>query len=554
MKIGKLYLVDLEGSERISKTKMEGVPLEEQKLINKSLIALSRIVQNLSNENDNITYAPYRDSKLTRIISDFFGGNAYTSLILNCSKHECSTIETRNTLMFGEKCKLIKNKPVINIEKNASQSIILGEIFGIENIKNDLDKNYEKNGDLERSLDYSENLEKIMNKYKDKNYIDDDKETYNQKNLNNIINDSMDKDLKINNRDKYMNKSIDKYFNRTMNKNMNESLDKQNRDKNMNKSMDRIMFKNHERDENRYLKMKVNHLREKMELDNSHIEKLNEKNLILENQNRSLKNQLSKFENNKNIEEEKEINNSYIKYNINNLHNLLNEQEKNEKILINEINSIKMIYERKIKELNDIINIKQKEISDIKENHTDNINTCQELTECLKEAGNQITIKEKIIEELIFKNENKTKENNDLINTINNLKQEKDLIKNNNDNKDNIVQQEKEEINNLNKKIIELNNELKNIFEEINNKFNEGEIKFFSFILSKYKPNGLDENFTFKNISSLKEAYNSNKNRFIKKLNKLYNPQRFRGNKKEERKTHLIMREISTKLNSINYI
>ena len=248
MKIGKLYLVDLEGSERISKTKMEGVPLEEQKLINKSLIALSRIVQNLSNENDNITYAPYRDSKLTRIISDFFGGNAYTSLILNCSKHECSTIETRNTLMFGEKCKLIKNKPVINIEKNASQSIILGEIFGIENIKNDLDKNYEKNDYLERSLDYSENLEKIMNKYKDQNYIDDDKETYNQKSLNNIINDSMDKDLKINNRDKYMNKSIDKYFNRTMNKNMNESLDKQNRDKNMNKSMDRIMFKNHERD------------------------------------------------------------------------------------------------------------------------------------------------------------------------------------------------------------------------------------------------------------------------------------------------------------------
>ena len=70
--------------------------------------------------------------------------------------------------------------------------------------------------------------------------------------------------------------------------------------------------------------------------------------------------------------------------------------------------------------------------------------------------------------------------------------------------------------NNPKEEEIELNNELKYIFEEINNKFNEEEIKFFSFILSKYKPNGLDENFTFKNISTLKEVYNSNKNRFIK--------------------------------------
>jgi len=73
MKIGTLYLVDLEGSERISKTNTEGESLEEQKLINKSLIALSIIVQNLSNESDNISYAPYRDSKLTRILSYCFG-------------------------------------------------------------------------------------------------------------------------------------------------------------------------------------------------------------------------------------------------------------------------------------------------------------------------------------------------------------------------------------------------------------------------------------------------------------------------------------------------
>jgi hypothetical protein len=144
MKIGKLFIVDLEGSERISKNKIPKEPLEEQKLINKSLIALSRIVQNLSNE-ENINFVPYRDSKLTRIISDCFGGNAYTTLILNCSKHECSTIETRNTLMFGEKVKRIKNNPVINIEKNSDQSIIIGGIFDFSNYKiNRRDKGFDR--------------------------------------------------------------------------------------------------------------------------------------------------------------------------------------------------------------------------------------------------------------------------------------------------------------------------------------------------------------------------------------------------------------------------
>ena len=103
------------------------------------------------------------------------------------------------------------------------------------------------------------------------------------------------------------------------------------------------------------------------------------------------------------------------------------------KELINENNSLKMIYNNKIKELNDIINDKQKEIINIKENQKDNIKTCKELTDCLNEASNQIKIKEKIIEELIYKNNNNAKENNDLKIAINNLEQEKEDIKNKTD-------------------------------------------------------------------------------------------------------------------------
>ena len=98
----------------------------------------------------------------------------------------------------------------------------------------------------------------------------------------------------------------------------------------------------------------------------------------------------------------------------------------------------------------------------------------------------------------------------------------------------------------------DIKEELKDIIEEINNKFEEGKIKFFFYILSKYKPNGLEEEITFNDIEELSNLYYSNEKKFLKKLRKLYNPSRYGGDKEEQRKVHLIMREIQTKLNSLN--
>ena len=406
MKIGKLYIVDLEGSERISKTKMVGESLDEQKLINKSLIALSRIVQNLSNESDRITYAPYRDSKLTRIISDCFGGNAYTSLILNCSKHEYSTIETRNTLMFGEKFKRIKNKPDVNIQNNADKSIIMGEIFGVvaDHGRNERDRSFD------RYYDRNDNLS-----------------------------------MNINNNNNYNYRTIDRSMNRDMDKSIDEKA-------------------------NKFLKMQVKQLKEKMELDNSQIEQLNEQNQILLNKNKNLIDELAKLTNKQNDEEQEgKLNHFYFKSNINDLHNLLNEKEDHEKELLNEINNLKLLYEKKNNEFNDILNEKDKEIEGIKLTQNEHINTCQELTECLNEASNQIKIKEKIIEELINKNDSNMKENNDLKTALSNLEQEKEDIKYKTENNFNKV---KGDINNLNMKIEELNNEIK-IKDENINKLNQ---------------------------------------------------------------------------------
>ena len=83
LKTGCLYLVDLEGSEKITKNKIEGESHEEKKVLNKSLSSLRHLVQTLSSiKNEPLiqsTYIPYRESKLTELICDCFGGNCYTT-------------------------------------------------------------------------------------------------------------------------------------------------------------------------------------------------------------------------------------------------------------------------------------------------------------------------------------------------------------------------------------------------------------------------------------------------------------------------------------------
>jgi kinesin family member 5 len=77
---GKLYLIDLAGSETVSKTGVSGQQLEELKKINKSLSALGNVINALTDGKS--THIPYRDSKLTRILQEALGGNSRTALII----------------------------------------------------------------------------------------------------------------------------------------------------------------------------------------------------------------------------------------------------------------------------------------------------------------------------------------------------------------------------------------------------------------------------------------------------------------------------------------
>ncbi|KAL9680057.1 hypothetical protein QQ045_017932 [Rhodiola kirilowii] len=102
----KLLIVDLAGSERVNKSGSEGHSLEEAKFINLSLTSLGKCINALA---ENSPHIPIRDSKLTRLLRDSFGGSARTSLIVTIGPSACHHAETTSTIMFGQRAMRIVN-------------------------------------------------------------------------------------------------------------------------------------------------------------------------------------------------------------------------------------------------------------------------------------------------------------------------------------------------------------------------------------------------------------------------------------------------------------
>ncbi|KAG2677491.1 hypothetical protein I3760_12G100000 [Carya illinoinensis] len=103
---GKLVVVDLAGSERIDKSGSEGHTLEEAKSINLSLSALGKCINALA---ENSVHVPVRDSKLTRLLRDSFGGTARTSLVVTIGPSPRHRGETASTIMFGQRAMKVEN-------------------------------------------------------------------------------------------------------------------------------------------------------------------------------------------------------------------------------------------------------------------------------------------------------------------------------------------------------------------------------------------------------------------------------------------------------------
>jgi len=126
LRIGKLSLIDLAGSERASKTHNRGIRMIEGANINRSLLALGNCINALheNNSKGQTNYIPFRDSKLTRLLKDSLGGNCRTVMIANISPSSACYEDTHNTLKYANRAKNIKTtvqRNVLNVEYHVSK-------------------------------------------------------------------------------------------------------------------------------------------------------------------------------------------------------------------------------------------------------------------------------------------------------------------------------------------------------------------------------------------------------------------------------------------------
>ncbi|GAB2226899.1 hypothetical protein Droror1_Dr00008696 [Drosera rotundifolia] len=142
VKCGKLNLVDLAGSENISRSGSREVHAREAGEINKSLLTLGRVINALVEHSSHI---PYRDSKLTRLLSDSLGGRTKTCIIATVSPSARCLDETLSTLDYACRAKRIKNKPEAN--QKMTKTLLLKDLYmEIERMKQDVRAAREKNG------------------------------------------------------------------------------------------------------------------------------------------------------------------------------------------------------------------------------------------------------------------------------------------------------------------------------------------------------------------------------------------------------------------------
>ena len=96
-----LHIIDLAGSERISKSKNKDEKLRKESIcINLSLHSLSTVLNSIALKANHI---PYRDSKLTHFLKDSLNENYNILLILLVSPNVKDISETISTLQFGER-------------------------------------------------------------------------------------------------------------------------------------------------------------------------------------------------------------------------------------------------------------------------------------------------------------------------------------------------------------------------------------------------------------------------------------------------------------------
>ncbi|NWS86726.1 KIF9 protein, partial [Toxostoma redivivum] len=108
----KITLIDLAGSERLSKTGSDGQVRIEASYINKSLTFLEQLVIALADPKRE--HIPFRQSKLTHVLKDSLGGNCNTVLVTNIYGEAEHVEETLSSLRFATRMNWVTAEPVPN--------------------------------------------------------------------------------------------------------------------------------------------------------------------------------------------------------------------------------------------------------------------------------------------------------------------------------------------------------------------------------------------------------------------------------------------------------
>ncbi|XP_037694432.1 kinesin-like protein KIF18A [Choloepus didactylus] len=115
VRIAKMSLIDLAGSERASATSAKGARFLEGTNINRSLLALGNVINALADTKRKNLHIPYRNSKLTRLLKDSLGGNCQTIMIAAVSPSSVFYDDTYNTLKYANRAKDIKSSLKSNV-------------------------------------------------------------------------------------------------------------------------------------------------------------------------------------------------------------------------------------------------------------------------------------------------------------------------------------------------------------------------------------------------------------------------------------------------------
>ena len=162
--VGKLYLIDLAGSERVRKSGVTGAAMKEAQNINRSLSALGDVMEALDNKSKHI---PYRNSALTFLLQNSLGGNARTMMLVTVCPTDLTSEESLFTLQFASRVRNIQLGPA---RKNVNSSIKNME-DQISSLRSELKETKRKKQSLEDTIS---DLKKDKKKESDKTNIQAD--------------------------------------------------------------------------------------------------------------------------------------------------------------------------------------------------------------------------------------------------------------------------------------------------------------------------------------------------------------------------------------------